>query len=194
MLPGLRRKLEDLAALDAPPHRTATALAVGVGLSFSPLLGLQILLGFGVAVAFRLSRVAVLLGLCANVPWIMLPWYALTTAGAAILLGTSSTVDLDERLRPILSVPFYHPAFWAHARDLLEVFFWPFLVGPTVGALGMAGVTYGIALRFLTRRARRRMAPVAPPSVLPGDAEERAADGHVDNAQGARLDVEEEAQ
>ena len=116
MLPRLRRTLEDLAAVDSTPRRTATALALGVGLSFSPLLGLQILIGVGAALAFRLSRVAVLIGLCANVPWIMLPWYGLTTAGAATLLGTSSDVDLGERLRRILSVPFYQAAFWGHAR------------------------------------------------------------------------------
>ena len=129
MLARLRRTLEDLAAVDSTPQRTAAALALGVGLSFSPLLGLQILIGLGAALAFRLSRVAVLVGLCANVPWIMLPWYGLTTAGAATLLGTSSEVDLGERLRRILSVPFYQAAFWGHAGDLLDAFFWPFLIG-----------------------------------------------------------------
>lgn len=191
MLPRLRRTLEDLAAVDSTPRRTATALALGVGLSFSPLLGLQILLGFGAAFAFRLSRVAVLIGLCANVPWIMLPWYGLTTAGAATLLATSSDVDLGERLRRILSVPFYQAAFWGHARDLLDAFFWPFLVGPTVGALALAGVTYAVSFRVLTRRAvRMAEATRAACSVLARDAEERAADGHVHDPQGAGLDAQ----
>jgi uncharacterized protein (DUF2062 family) len=189
MLPRLRRALEDLAAVDSTPRRTAAALALGVGLSFSPLLGLQILIALGAALAFRLSRVAVFVGLCANVPWIMLPWYGLTTAGAATLLGTSSEVDLGERLRRILSVPFYEPAFWGHAGALLDAFFWPFLLGPTVGAVTLAGVTYAVAGRVLTRRAVR-LAEAAPAarSALARDAEERAADGHVHEAQGAGLD------
>jgi uncharacterized protein (DUF2062 family) len=101
------RALENLAVLDEAPRRTAMALALGVGLSFSPLLGLQVLIAVGITLAFRLSRIAVLVGLCANVPWIMLPWYALTTAGAAALLGTTSTGDLNARLGLLLSVPFY---------------------------------------------------------------------------------------
>ena len=191
MLSAVRRSLDNLATVDAAPRRTAAALAIGVGLSFSPLLGLQILIGIGAAVTFRLSRVAVLIGLCANVPWIMMPWYVLTTAGAATLLGTPSTVDLSERLARILSVPFYRAAFWGHAGALLDTFFWPFLLGPGVGALTLSAITYALALRVLTRRARERVGTREPDvSVLPGDAEQRAADGHVDDAQRTRLDLQ----
>ena len=183
VLTALRRTFEDLARVDTAPRRTAAALAVGVGLSFSPLLGLQILLGIGAALAFRLSRVAVLIGLCANVPWVMVPWYAGTTAAAATLLGTSSPVDVSERLRRIFSVPFYQAAFWGHAADLLDAFFWPFLVGPSLGALTLATITYAVAVRVLTERARLKMeGAAAAASVLPGDAEKRTADGHVDDA------------
>ena len=180
MLARLRRSLEDLAILDGAPRRTATALALGVGLGFSPLLGLQILLGIAAAVAFRLSRVAVIIGLCTNVPWIMLPWYTLTTAGAAALLGTSSPVDVSERLARILSVPFYQGAFWRHTLDLFDAFFWPFLVGPSVGALVLAAITYTVALRVLTRRAIRQAEAIdevlALNRRLQRDAQERAAD------------------
>ena len=189
------RAVENLAIVDEAPRRTAMALAIGVGLSFSPLLGLQILIGIGAAIALRLSRIAVLLGLCANVPWIMLPWYLFTTAAAAALLGTTSPVDLSERLGRILSVPFYRAAFWGHAGELLEAFLWPFLIGPSVGALVLAGITYAVTFRMLTRRAvRRRVEDAAAadvsPSPLAGDAEERAADGHVHDAQRPRLDTQ----
>ena len=184
------RALENLALLDEAPRRTALALAIGVGLSFSPLLGLQILIALGITLAFRLSRIAVLVGLCANVPWVMLPWYGLTTAAAAALLGTTSTVDLNARLDLILSVPFYRAAFWGHAADLLEAFLWPFLIGPTVGAMALAAITYAVALRVLTRRAARRLETAgATASGLCRDAEERAADGHVHDAQRARFDA-----
>jgi len=195
MLRSLLRAIESLALLDEAPRRTAMALAIGVGLSFSPFLGLQILMGIGAALVFRLSRIAVFVGLCANVPWIMLPWYVATTAAAAALLGTSSTVDLSDRLGRILSVPVYRAAFWRHAAELLEAFLWPFLVGPSVGALALAALTYAVAFRMLARRANRGIADRASSgdpaaSVLPGDAEERAADGHVHDAQRARLDAQ----
>ena len=87
-------------------------------------------------------------------------------------------------------MPFYRAAFWGHAADLLEAFLLPFLLGPTLGAMALAGLTYSVALRVLTRRAASRLGTAAPPaSVLPGDAEERAADGHVHDAQGARFDA-----
>jgi uncharacterized protein (DUF2062 family) len=191
MLRALGRSLDNLAAVDAAPRRTAAALAIGVALSFSPLLGLQILIGIGAALAFRLSRVAVLIGLCANVPWIMLPWYVLTTAGAAALLGTASTGDLSERLARILSVPFYRAAFWGHAAALLDAFLWPFLLGPTAGAVTLSAITYALASRVLIRRARERAGTLAADgSVLPGHAEQRAPDGHVDDAQRASLDLQ----
>ena len=198
MLSRLRRSLEDLVLTDdGAPRRTATALAIGVGLSFSPLLGLQILLGIAAALAFRLSRVAVLVGLCANVPWIMVPWYALTTAGAATLLGSSSPVDLGEHLARILSVPFYRAAFWRHAGDLLDAFFWPFLVGPSVGALALGAITYTIALRVLTRRAIQQAeaidAVLALSRGLTRAAQERAADRHIDDAPPTGLELQHEA-
>ena len=130
-------------------------------------------------------------GLCANVPWIMLPWYALTTAGAAALLGTTSTVDLNARLSLILSVPFYRAAFWGHAADLLEAFLLPFLLGPTLGAMALAATHLhgGAARADAARRGAGSSSAVPTASVLPGDAEERAADGHVHDAQGARFDA-----
>jgi uncharacterized protein (DUF2062 family) len=156
MLSAARRALGDLATVESSPRRTAAALALGVFLSFSPLLGLQILLGLGVAFLFRLSRVAVLIGLCANVPWIMLPWYAVTTGGAAAVLGISADVDIGARLARMFDAPVYQSAFWGHARDLIGAFFWPFLMGPTAGALALAVTTYAVSLRILTRRGHER--------------------------------------
>ena len=98
-------------------------------------------------------------------------------------------MDLSARLGLIVSVPFYQAAFWGHAADLLDAFFWPFLLGPTLGALALAAVTYAVALRVLTRRAAAGWRSRPPASVLAGDAEQRAADRHVNDAQGAGLDA-----
>jgi uncharacterized protein (DUF2062 family) len=187
MITALRRRLESLAAVDGAPHRTALSLAIGVGLSFSPLLGLQILIAIAVTLIFRLSKVAVLLGLCANVPWVMLPWYALTTAAAASILETSPAVDIGDRLRLMMDVPFYQSTFWGHAGTLLDVFLWPFLIGPTIGAACLGVVTYFLAIRVLTP-------PGASTSLPTRDAEERAANRHVDASQGASLEAEKSAQ
>ena len=192
----LRRAFDELTTVGDAPHRTAAALALGVGLSFSPLLGLQILIGIGAAIALRLSRVAVIIGLCANLPWIMVPWYALTTAAAAAILGTATTGDVGERVAHLLTVPFYEKAFWTHARGLLDVFFWPFVLGPTVGATVLAAITYNVALRLLTRRAHERAA-LERALLLDAEASRNAdrsrdalqdtADRHVEGAQRTSL-------
>ena len=173
MLAAVRERLEGLAALDADPRRTAAALALGVFLSFSPLLGLQILVGFSAAMVLRLSRVAMLVGLCANLPWIMIPWYAVTTGAAAALVGLSPGADLSDRLAELFEVPVWRAAFWGRGADLLAAFFWPFLIGPFFGALVLGLAAYVLALRYLTRRiARNRERDWARPSDrLLGDAE-----------------------
>jgi uncharacterized protein (DUF2062 family) len=147
----IRARLEQLAASDLDPTRTAAAVALGVFLSFSPFLGLQILLGLIAAFIFRLSRVAVLVGLCANLPWFMLPWYVLTTAVAAAAIG-SSGVDVRAALTELLSVPVYHPTFWDRTSSMAVALFWPFLLGPTLGALIPAAAAYVLSVRVLTRR------------------------------------------
>ena len=167
MLSNIRSRLDRLSTTEGSPRRTAAALALGVFLSFSPFLGLQILIGIAAAFALRLSRVAVLLGLCANLPWIMLPWYALTTAGAAALIGPVADVNIRERLDALLSVPVYHPTFWGETSQLITAFFWPFVFGPTLGAGLMAIAAYVLSLRVLERQASRRHGSRAPASPGP---------------------------
>src|SRR5438552_10972223 len=85
--PRGRRWLEQLLHTHDTPQRTAAAFALGVFFGFSPLLGLHTLLGLVFAFALDLNRVAVLLGIYSNLPWILPAYYTLATViGAAILL------------------------------------------------------------------------------------------------------------
>jgi uncharacterized protein (DUF2062 family) len=188
VLSSFRCRLERLAAIDASPRRTAAALAFGVFLSFSPFLGFQILLGLGAAFALRLSRIGVLIGLCANLPWIMVPWYAATTAAAAALLGTSSGLDIRARIAEVLEVSVYQPAFWGRTGDLAATFLWPFMIGPTLGAIALGLAAYVVVLRFLSRcQEPGAVAGASPAGGFGGDAQERASDRHVHDPQRTRL-------
>jgi uncharacterized protein (DUF2062 family) len=181
------RLLSTVESNAGSPSRTAAALALGVFLSFSPFLGLQILLGLAAAFVLRLSRVVVLIGLCANLPWIMVPWYALTTAAAAAIIGVTEQVDIGARIAELLTVSVYHPAFWGRTGDLIAAFFWPFVIGPTVGALFVAAIAYIASLRLLLRRASCRPALDVTSLGLPGETEERTADRHVGHSHRARF-------
>src|SRR6202007_2782000 len=75
----IRRWLDVLLHIQDSPERTAAAFALGVFFGFSPLLGLHTVLGIAFAFLFNLNRVAVLLGVYSNLPWIIGAYYAFTT-------------------------------------------------------------------------------------------------------------------
>jgi uncharacterized protein len=146
-----RAWLARLAGLSDSPHRTAAAFAVGVFLSFSPFLGLQIASGVAAALMLRLNRVAVLAGLCANLPWVMVPWYAVTTMLGATILGVPVSDDLMGRLSGLLELPVYRATFWERAGTLFRPFVWPFILGSTLGALVLAVLAYAVVSRLIMR-------------------------------------------
>lgn len=154
--------LERIAQADTP-HRTAAAFACGVFLSFSPLLGLQIVLAVGIAVLLRLSRVALLAGLCMNLPWIMVPWYTLTTAAAATAMGMPIGPDVRTALTRLLDLSVFSSTFWTHALEIVTPFFWSFLIGSTIGALAVGVIAYLTVVRLV---ARMQAAPATAGELL----------------------------
>ncbi len=64
----VRQALEQLLHLHDSPSRTAAAFALGVFFSFSPFFGLQIVVSMAIAFAAGLNRLAVFVGLNANLP------------------------------------------------------------------------------------------------------------------------------
>jgi uncharacterized protein len=144
-------RLSRLAGLSDPPHRTAAAFSIGVFLSFSPFFGLQIATGLGLALALRLNRLAVFAGLCANLPWLMVPWYALTTTLGAALLGVPIAEDAAIRISGVLELPVYSALFWERALGLVRPFVWPFVLGSTLGALVVACIAYLVTSRLIMR-------------------------------------------
>lgn len=152
------RVIERIAQADTP-HRTAIAFAFGVFLSFSPFIGVQILIGVGLAFLLRLSRVALVAGLCANLPWIMVPWYTVTTIAAAAALGTPIGSDVRASLARLLDMPIWGSAFWAHAAQIAAPFLWSFVIGSTIGAMIIGLVAYLTVVRIVTRM---QSLPVTP--------------------------------
>ena len=149
-----RRLIETLAGSNESAQRTAAAFALGTFLSFSPFLGLQIATGMTLAFLLRLNRVAVFLGLNANLPWIMIPWYTLTTFVGSVLLQEPIAEDFGARLSAVLELPFYRAAFWQSAYDLVAPFFWSFALGSTLGAAVVGVVTYFVMAMVLERWKR----------------------------------------
>jgi uncharacterized protein (DUF2062 family) len=145
----VRRALQVLLHVEDTPHRIALAFGIGVWIAFSPLLGVHTLLALAIAFAFRLSRVAILLGAYINNPWTLAPLYLAGTVVGCALLGVSTEglAAVDWSLEGT--------QFYAGLLASLRPYLWPFLLGNTV--LGVSGgvVGYLVLRRVLERRALR---------------------------------------
>jgi uncharacterized protein (DUF2062 family) len=151
----VRRWLDVLLHVNDTPERTAAAFALGVFLGFSPFLGLHTLVAVILAFLFNLNRVAVLLGVYSNLPWIIAPYYALTTMFVgAPLTGHRIPPGFRQQVVDLFELSLYQGDFWHETAQILRPFFWPYTVGSLLGALLLAGTAYPLALAFLTSRRR----------------------------------------
>ena len=146
---SLRGMIVRMAQSSGCPKRTAAAFALGVFLSFSPFLGLQILIAVGMALTLRLSRPALFAGLCANMPWFMIPWYSLTTALGAFILRVPISADIGSRLRGLTEHAIYRATFWQQLGEIAGPFLGAFVVGTTIGAALAAVAAYFAVVRVL---------------------------------------------
>ena len=150
--PRIRHAVEQLLHTHDTPRRTAGAFALGVFFGFSPLLGLHTILGLVFAFALRLNRIAVLVGVYANLPWVMPPYYAMATVVGAAILGVSVPPDLAGQLRQVV----FGPGL-AELRLLaggLAPLFWSFMLGSTLGSCVLALVGYHASLAAIEARRR----------------------------------------
>jgi len=149
----MRHWLDQMLHTHDTPERTAAAFALGVFFGFSPLLGLHTVLGLVFAFALNLNRVAVLLGIYSNLPWILPAYYTLATmAGAAILRVPIKPKPLGE-----LTAAFGE-ASWADFRHLAHALMplaWSYALGSTLGAIVLALVAYKVSLTMIVAHRRR---------------------------------------
>lgn len=138
----LRRALALLLHAPDTPHRTALAFGVGVYIAFFPLLGLHTVMALAIAIAFRLSKVAILAGAYVNNPWTLIPLYMAGTALGCVAMG----VPLSQLEWPVPEGSSL-AAIEAALVQTLKPLFWPYVLGNTL--LGIAG---GLAGYFGLRR------------------------------------------
>jgi len=151
--PRVRAWLEQLLHTHDTPQRTAAAYGLGVFLGFSPVLGLHTILGLILAFALSLNRVAVLLGVYSNLPWILVPYYTLATWLGASLLGAAPPPGLVESFITALQ-----NRSWSEFRSAfraLEPVFWAFTLGSTIGATLLALIAYRTSFVMITTHRKR---------------------------------------
>jgi uncharacterized protein (DUF2062 family) len=162
--PRTRRWLDQLLHTHDTPERTALAYAVGVFFGFSPFLGLHTVLGLAVAFLFGLNRVAVLLGIYSNLPWILPAYYTLATMLGAAILRVDIPPGLLKELRDALD-----GVTWGEFRALakaLTPLMWAYALGSMIGALALAVAAYRASLTMIVAH-RRRLALQNHPKTRP---------------------------
>lgn len=150
--PRIRRWLDQLLHTHDTPQRTAAAYALGVFFGFSPFLGLHTILGLVFAFALNLNRVAMLLGIYSNLPWILPAYYTLTTMLGAAILRVQIPPGLLKELSAALA-----DASWADFRHLahaLTPLLWGYGLGSTIGASVLALIAYRVALAMIIAHRR----------------------------------------
>ena len=149
------RWLDQLLHTHDTPQRTALAYATGVFFGFSPFLGLHTVMGLVVAFAFRLNRVAVLLGVYSNLPWILPAYYTLATwFGAALLPVNVPRRRLRDLSESLGAVSWGDVGSLTHALRALKPLLWAYALGSTLGALVLAIVAYRAALAMIVAHRR----------------------------------------
>ena len=152
----IRRWLSALLHIQDTPQRTAAAFALGVFFGFSPFLGLHTVMAVALAFVLNLNRVAVLLGVYSNLPWIIGAYYASTTMLGAALLRTRLPEGFRDRLSDLFELSVFQGGFWQELARLLMPLLWPFTVGSTLGAVVLALAAYPLALAFINSRKHLR--------------------------------------
>jgi uncharacterized protein (DUF2062 family) len=144
----LGRAFQVLFHVEDTPHRIALSFALGVFIAFSPLLGLHTVMALGIAIAFRLSKAAIIVGIYVNNPWTIAPMYMGGIVIGCYLLGVS-TDDL-------VGLHFEGHG-WALYRTLahqLRPYLWPFVLGNTLLGIAFGLLGYFVLRRVLERRAK----------------------------------------
>ena len=127
-------------------ERTAAAFALGVFFGFSPFLGLHTVLGIVFAFLLNLNRVAVLLGVYSNLPWIIAPYYAFATMAGAMHHAHRVPEGFRAQLAALFELSALDGEFWHRLITILKPLLWPYTVGSTIGALVLAAIAYPLAL------------------------------------------------
>jgi uncharacterized protein (DUF2062 family) len=148
----LRRWLEQLLHTHDTPRRTAAAYALGVFFGFSPFLGLHTVLALALGFALNLNRVAVVLGVYSNLPWILPAYYTLATVVGATLLQADVPPGLLKEFTEAVTAGSW--TGFGRVFSSLRPLLWSYAVGSTLGAAVLAAVAYRVSLTMILAHRR----------------------------------------
>jgi uncharacterized protein (DUF2062 family) len=117
------------------------------------MLGLHTVLGIALAFLLGLNRVAVVLGVYTNLPWLVPAYYTMATVAAAAVMGVEMPPGALEKGMDAALTGSWRDALDAGRR--LEPLMWAFIVGSTAGAVILAAVAYPASLAMIVAHRKR---------------------------------------
>jgi uncharacterized protein len=153
----VRRWLDSLLHIEDTPERTAAAFALGVFFGFSPFLGFHTILALIFAFFLNLNRVAILLGVYANLPLVIAPYYASATMFGAKITGHRPPPGFRSQISALFRLSLFDAAdFFTKLVKILKPLLVPYTVGSMIGAVILSALAYPLALGFVTSGRRIR--------------------------------------
>ena len=152
----LKVLLADLLGREESPDRVAAAIALGVGVGFSPFMGIHFVLAIGLAFLFKLNKVDAALGQFVGNPWTLPPVFAAGYALGRVLLRYDRTEVPNLPWDRLLHRDFWHAFTGPTLRPRLA----SFLVGTLVLAT-LIGLAAYLLVRWALRIYHRRHPRVA---------------------------------
>ena len=142
----LRQVAQTLTHQQDGPAKLAVSFALRAFFRFSPLVGLHTVLRLAASIFLRLNKIAVLLGVYLNNPWVFVPSYAFATWVGLWITGLAEGVGLSSySLSHVLSWEFWS---WVLTQWQLLI---PAVIGSTVLSIFFALIAYPLSLYTLLR-------------------------------------------
>ena len=140
---------------DDPPETVAASFALGVAISFTPLIGLHWAIALALAFLLRLNKVDILLGTLVVNPLTLGP-----VSAVALPLGRIVLRARQEAIHDLPWGEFYRTSFWTNARPAMKMIGLQWGTGMFTLSIIAGALTY-VGMLALLKRRRARLAAIA---------------------------------
>ena len=163
--------------VDDTPHRIALGVAIGIFVTWTPTIGLQMILTVILCTLFRANKAVGVPFVWISNPLTIVPiYYPNYVVGCWLLPGNYGGFDFIETLTRQLSGAGWWDktvAWWTNMGDAFWHVFWPLWVGSIVVGLVLGGLTYPLVywgvVRYREHRSRRLAAKAAQTREAPAE-------------------------
>jgi uncharacterized protein (DUF2062 family) len=153
----------EMLGRDDPPEKVAASFALGVTISFTPLIGFHWVIALALAFVLKLNKVDVLLGTLVVNPLTIGPITAV-----ALPIGRLVFRAEREALSRLPWREFLSLSFWAHAGPRMRAVGLQWGAGMLVLGIFVGSLTYVVLVNVIrSHRARLAAAAAVPPGGIP---------------------------